>query len=239
MVREQVADFSIEYVQALDEEGNLDESEAPDLDEETLRELYRLMKLSRRVDERAVALQRRGELGTYAPGMGQEAAQVGSALALAEGGWMVSSFREGAAYLARGTPVHRLLWYALGMEEGAEVSGGNFPPSIPVGSQPLHAAGVGWGQEMTGADEATSKRRSNASPATTCRFRCSPARTPTGPTPSESGGESSARCRRERPKGRRAIRFGLAQYCSASRSSRCCRSSGYSSTFTKPYSPPP
>ncbi|USZ69940.1 pyruvate dehydrogenase (acetyl-transferring) E1 component subunit alpha (plasmid) [Halorussus salilacus] len=155
MVREQVAEFSIQYVQALDEDGDLDESEAPDLDEETLREMYRLMKLSRRVDERAVALQRRGELGTYAPGIGQEAAQIGSALALAEGGWMVPSFREGGAYLARGTPVHRLLWYALGMEEGAEVSGGNFPPSIPVGSQPLHAAGVGWGQEMTGAAEAT------------------------------------------------------------------------------------
>ena len=155
MVREQVADFSIEYVQALDEEGNLDESEAPDLDDERLREMYRLMKLSRRVDERAVALQRRGELGTYAPGMGQEAAQVGSALALSADGWMVPSFREGAAYLTRGTPIHRLLWYALGMEEGAEVSGNNFPPSIPVGSQPLHAAGVGWAQEMTGADAAT------------------------------------------------------------------------------------
>jgi len=145
----------VEYVQALDEDGSVDEAEAPDLDDDALREMYRLMKLSRRTDERAVALQRRGELGTYAPGVGQEAAQVGSALALAESGWMVPSFREGAASLARGTPVHRLLWYALGMEEGAEVSGGNFPPSIPVGSQPLHAAGVGWAQEMTGADEAT------------------------------------------------------------------------------------
>lgn len=64
------------YVQALDEEGSVDEAEAPDLGEDALREMYRLMKLSRRTDERAVALQRRGELGTYAPGIGQEAAQV-------------------------------------------------------------------------------------------------------------------------------------------------------------------
>ncbi|WP_132058708.1 pyruvate dehydrogenase (acetyl-transferring) E1 component subunit alpha [Halorussus amylolyticus] len=155
MVREQVAEFSVEYVQALGEDGAVDEDEAPELDDESLRETYRLMKLSRRADERAVALQRRGELGTYAPGIGQEAAQVGSALALGESEWMVPSFRESAAYLARGTPVHRLLWYALGMEEGAEVAGSNFPPSIPVGSQSLHAAGLGWAQEMAESDEAT------------------------------------------------------------------------------------
>ncbi|WP_137286238.1 pyruvate dehydrogenase (acetyl-transferring) E1 component subunit alpha [Halorussus salinisoli] len=154
MVREQVAEFSVEYVQALDEEGNADDAELPDVDDEQLLEMYRLMRLSRRVDERAVALQRRGELGTYAPGIGQEAAQVGSAIALEPEGWMVPSFREGAAFLTRGTPIHRLLWYSMGMEEGAEVSGSNFPPSIPVGSQALHASGVGWAQEITGADEA-------------------------------------------------------------------------------------
>ncbi|MFC7078869.1 pyruvate dehydrogenase (acetyl-transferring) E1 component subunit alpha [Halorussus caseinilyticus] len=149
-----MAEFSVEYVQALDEEGNLDETVAPDVSEDRLLELYRLMRLSRRVDERAVALQRRGELGTYAPGIGQEAAQVGSAVALKPEGWMVPSFREGAAFLTRGTPIHRLLWYSMGMEEGAEVSGATFPPSIPVGSQALHAAGLGWAQEITGADEA-------------------------------------------------------------------------------------
>ncbi|WP_135825080.1 pyruvate dehydrogenase (acetyl-transferring) E1 component subunit alpha [Halorussus ruber] len=155
MVREQVAEFSVEYVQALDEEGNLDEAQAPEVDDEDLLELYRLMRLSRRTDERAVALQRRGESGTYAPGIGQEAAQVGSAFALGDDEWMVPSFRESAAYLTRGAPVHRLLWYAMGMEEGAEVADRNTPPSIPVGSQALHAAGLGWGQAIRGEDAAT------------------------------------------------------------------------------------
>ncbi|WP_435181933.1 pyruvate dehydrogenase (acetyl-transferring) E1 component subunit alpha [Halorussus sp. AFM4] len=154
MTRERVAEFSVEYVQALDEEATLDEAVAPALDDERLVEFYRLMRLSRRTDERAVALQRRGELGTYAPGVGQEAAQVGSATALDPEEWLVPSFREGAALLARGAPIHRLLWYAMGMEEGAEVSGPNFPPSIPVGSQPLHAAGIGWGKEIAGEEEA-------------------------------------------------------------------------------------
>ena len=154
MVREQVAEFSVEYVQALDEEGNLDEEQAPDVDDDTLLEMYRRMRLSRRADERAIALQRRGESGTYAPAIGQEAAQVGSATAMDPEEWMVPSFRESAAYLTRGAPVHRLLWYAMGMEEGAEVADANFPPAIPVGTQPLHAAGIGWGHEIAGEERA-------------------------------------------------------------------------------------
>ncbi|MFC4451751.1 pyruvate dehydrogenase (acetyl-transferring) E1 component subunit alpha [Halorussus aquaticus] len=154
MVRDQVADFSVEYVQALDEEGDLDAAQAPDVDDDQLVEMYRLMRLSRRADERAIALQRRGESGTYAPAIGQEAAQVGSAIAMAPDEWMVPSFRESAAFLTRGAPVHRLLWYAMGMEEGAEVADANFPPAIPVGTQPLHAAGIGWGHEIAGERKA-------------------------------------------------------------------------------------
>ena len=156
MVRKTVANFEIEYVQALDEEGNLDEEQAPDLSDDRLRELYRSMKFARRFDERAIAMQRRGEIGTYAPSMGEEAAQVGSAAALAEDDWMVPSFREQIAYLVRGTPAHALLWYAMGMEEGAAISPEerNMPPAIPVGSQALHGAGIGWGLSMLQADAA-------------------------------------------------------------------------------------
>ena len=157
MPRTSVAEFEVENVQVLDDEGNVDEELAPSLSDERLLDMYRGMKRSRRLDERAIALQRRGELGTYAPAIGQEAAQVGSALALSETDWMVPSFREGPAYLARGTPVHMLLWYAMGMEEGAAVPAGarNLPPSVPVGSQALHAAGLGWAQEIRDTDDAT------------------------------------------------------------------------------------
>ena len=148
MPRETVAEFSVESVQVLSEDGEIDEDLAPSLSDDQLLELYELMKRSRRLDERAISLQRRGELGTYAPAIGQEAAQVGSAFAMADDDWIVPSFRESAALLTRGTDPHRILWYALGMEEGAEIPDGAnaFPPSIPVGSQPLHAAGIGWGE---------------------------------------------------------------------------------------------
>ena len=68
------------------------------LKEEELRELYRLMALTRKADLEATALQRQGELAVYPPLIGQEAAQVGSAFALEESDWMFPSYRElGAA----------------------------------------------------------------------------------------------------------------------------------------------
>jgi pyruvate dehydrogenase E1 component alpha subunit len=157
MPSERAAEFTINHVQVLDHEGTVDEELDPDLSEERLLELYRGMKRARRLDERAIALQRRGESGTIAPALGQEAAQVGSAMALSADDWMVPSFRENAAYLARGTPPHALLWYAMGMEEGAEIPDGqnDLPPSIAVGSQAIHAAGLGWAQEIKGEESAT------------------------------------------------------------------------------------
>ncbi|GAA0259096.1 pyruvate dehydrogenase (acetyl-transferring) E1 component subunit alpha [Haladaptatus pallidirubidus] len=149
---EDIAQFTIKSVQVLSEEGTVDEDLAPSLTDDQLLEMYEQMKRSRRLDERAISLQRRGELGTYAPAIGQEAAQVASAFALADDDWLVPSFREQAALLARGTPPHQILWYALGMEEGAVIPAGKhaFPPAIPVGTQPLHAVGIGWGEALQG-----------------------------------------------------------------------------------------
>jgi pyruvate dehydrogenase E1 component alpha subunit len=152
MPRKDIAQFTIESVQVLSEEAAVDEELVPSLTDDQLLDMYEQMKRSRRLDERAISLQRRGELGTYAPAIGQEAAQVGSAFALADDDWIVPSFREQPALLVHGTPPHKILWYALGMEEGAEIPGGEgaLPPSIPVGTQPLHAVGIGWGEALQG-----------------------------------------------------------------------------------------
>ncbi len=154
MPREPIADFTIETVQVLSEDETVDEDLVPELSDDELLELYEAMKRSRRLDERAIALQRRGELGTYAPAIGQEAAQVGSGFAMDEDDWIVPSFREQPALLARDTPPEKILQYALGMEEGAEIPGGEgaLPPAIPVGTQPLHAAGIGWGESLQGRE---------------------------------------------------------------------------------------
>ncbi len=157
MPRETVAEFSIEYVRVLEEDGAADESLLPDLADDDLAAMYETMKRVRRLDEKAVALQRRGEIGTYAPAVGQEAAQVGSAFALRESDWLVPSFREHPALLTRGASMAAILIYAAGLEEGAAVPADArfLPPAIPVGSQATHAAGVGWGQAIRGEEAAT------------------------------------------------------------------------------------
>ena len=53
-----------------------------DVDITAVRALYEDLVVVRRIDAEATALQRQGELGLWAPLLGQEAAQVGSARAL-------------------------------------------------------------------------------------------------------------------------------------------------------------
>ncbi len=150
MPRSQIAAFSVDRVQILDQEGRVDESLEPDIADDRLLEWYRTMKRSRRLDRRVIALQRRGELGTYAPATGQEAAQVGSTAALSADDWTVPAFREHPSALARGLSEQGIFEYAMGLEEGGEPPDDVpiMPPSIAVGTQPLHAAGIGWAEAM-------------------------------------------------------------------------------------------
>lgn len=62
--------------------GNADESLMPSLSDADIKMMYELLVLSRTFDHQALNLQREGRLGSYAPILGQEAAQVGSAFAL-------------------------------------------------------------------------------------------------------------------------------------------------------------
>jgi len=87
--------------QVIDKDGTL-VGEDPDLPKDLLKEMYRWMLLTRMADEKAVKLQRQGRMGTYAPSKGQEAAQVGSALAMEEDDWLFPAFRELGAYMIRG-----------------------------------------------------------------------------------------------------------------------------------------
>ena len=77
-----------ERIQLMDENGKVHEnptfsSYVQDVDAEQLREAYRLMYTTRRIDDEGTALQRQGQMALWVPSRGQEAAQVGSALAFA------------------------------------------------------------------------------------------------------------------------------------------------------------
>src|SRR5690349_5504030 len=65
-----------------------------DVTAEHLRGLYRAMTLVRRIDTEGVALQRQGQLGLWAPCLGQEATQVGTASALRPDDFAFPSYRE-------------------------------------------------------------------------------------------------------------------------------------------------
>jgi len=135
-------------VQVLDEEGGV-VGDVPDLSEEELVAMYRHMKLARHFDERAVSLQRQGRMGTYPPLSGQEAAQVGSATALADQDWMFPSYREHGAAYVRGLDLHQTLRYWMGDERGNRLEGLNiFPVAVPIATQILHATGAAWASDL-------------------------------------------------------------------------------------------
>lgn len=127
-----------------------------DLDPGLARALYRDMLLVRRLDAETVALQRQGEIGLWAPCLGQEAAQVGSAHALRAGDFPFPTYREHGVLLSRGIdPIEILAMYR-------GVTNGGWDPierrcglvTIVIGSQVLHAVGYAMGIQLDGSDDA-------------------------------------------------------------------------------------
>ena len=110
------------------------------------KKLHHHMLLARRFDERLISLQRQGRIGTFPPISGQEAAQLGIVAAMRQSDWMVPSFRETAAELWRGRTLENVILYNNGYNEGGHIpeDRNDLPISVPVGSQMLHAVGLGY-----------------------------------------------------------------------------------------------
>ncbi|HET6519089.1 MAG TPA: pyruvate dehydrogenase (acetyl-transferring) E1 component subunit alpha [Geminicoccaceae bacterium] len=144
---ETVATFEIAYTRFLDPAGRPTRP-LPGFAEDpaALIPLYRGMVLIRRFDAKAVALQRTGRLGTYAAALGQEAVTIGLASAMRPEDVLVPSYRETGAYLWRGVRLEEALLYWGGDERGSDFSGPrhDFPVSVPVASQALHAVGAAY-----------------------------------------------------------------------------------------------
>jgi pyruvate dehydrogenase E1 component alpha subunit len=147
-----VAQFSVTLRRHMDRDGRtlgpLPDWAAPC----ALIPLYRAMVRTRAFDQKAVALQRTGRLGTYASSLGQEAVGVGLAAAMQDQDVLVPSFREHGAQLWRGVTMRELFLYWGGDERGSDFSGPrqDFPVSVPVGSHAPHAAGVALAFRLRG-----------------------------------------------------------------------------------------
>jgi pyruvate dehydrogenase E1 component alpha subunit len=136
-------------------DGTVPRDYRPALSREQLLAGFRLMLLSRRVDERAFNLQRQGRLGTFSPVHGQEAAVVGSACALDPArDWVVPQYRELPAMLRHGYTLERFFLYFKGNPEGNRMPEGVnlLPYQISLATQLPHAVGLAWGLRHQGRD---------------------------------------------------------------------------------------
>ncbi len=147
-VRKSLIDLGeIESLQILDAEGRADAAFAPRLDDGELLKIHRAMVLTRKLDLRMLAMQRQGEMGTFAPGLGQEATQIGQIQPLLKKDWFVPSYRSFGAQLWRGWTIEGLMLLWAGFFDGFEVPEGvnDLPFSIVVGSHVPLATGVAMG----------------------------------------------------------------------------------------------
>ncbi|MBW0008747.1 MAG: pyruvate dehydrogenase (acetyl-transferring) E1 component subunit alpha, partial [Pseudonocardiales bacterium] len=117
-----------------------------------LRSLYRDMVLVRRSDREAKALQRQGELGLWAPLLGQEAAQIGAGRAMAPQDMAFPSYREHGIAWCRGVDPTELFGIFRGIDQGSwdPLSTGLQLYTIVIANQCLHATGYAMGQRLDG-----------------------------------------------------------------------------------------
>lgn len=150
MPKKIIGRFEVERLEILSESGDHDEALFPSLADKEIQTLYEWISLARAFDSAALSLQREGRLGTYASILGQEAAQVGSALALEPADWIFPAFREIGVGLVRGVPMKILFQYWAGDERGNLIPPElhYFTTSIPVGTHLPHAVGAAWAMKL-------------------------------------------------------------------------------------------
>ena len=104
------ATFEIRFTRYLLPEGR----EARDLpsfaaDPRALVPDYRAMVFMRALDAKAVAMQRTGQIGTYASTLGKEAIDAGIGAVLGKHDVLLPSYRESGVLMLRGVSPHRTL----------------------------------------------------------------------------------------------------------------------------------
>lgn len=146
-----VADFQVKFSQFLnaDAEGV---QPLPDFakDKAILLDLYRAMLRTRLFDQKAIALQRTGQLGTYASSLGQEAVSVGFGSAMRPEDVLLPAYREYGAQFWRGVTMTEILLYWGGNEQGMNFKGPrrDFPICVPIATHAPHAVGVAYAMQL-------------------------------------------------------------------------------------------
>ena len=120
-----------------------------------LRALHRAMVLGRRFDTQATALTMQGRLAVYPSSRGQDACQVGAALALREQDWLFPTYRDSVAVLTRGVPAEETLtllrgdWHCGYDPVQRRVA----PQCTPLATNTTHAVGLGYAARLKHEDQ--------------------------------------------------------------------------------------
>lgn len=140
------AKFEVRYHQILDPTGKLVAKKPPKIaaDRDQVLEMYKMMSLVRVFDRKAIALQRTGQLGTYASCLGHEATHVAIGAAMKPEDAFFPMYREYGAQFMRGVKMEDVLLFWGGDERGNDFSGPkhDFPWCVPIATQYHHATGA-------------------------------------------------------------------------------------------------
>jgi pyruvate dehydrogenase E1 component alpha subunit len=142
-----------DIVRVIGDGREIPDAPVPDgLGDKDLVELFRWLVLLRTFDERAVALQRQGRIGTYALYWGEEGTQAGPLYACEDADWVWPSYRQNAIGILRGVSPSTVLawWRGYGGVHGfwnpREHHVG--PICVPIGTHLPHAVGLAWAAKM-------------------------------------------------------------------------------------------
>lgn len=136
-----------------------------ELSTEIRREMFWMMLLARRLDERAWALHREKKITYHISGIGHEAAQVGAGFSLRRGhDWATPYYRDLSLLLVLDFSARDFMLNLMGKQEALDSGGRQMPGnwsfrrsnilshSTPVATQALHAVGIGQAIKLQNKD---------------------------------------------------------------------------------------